>query len=360
MLIFRFFCREIFAVVSVIVLVVLAILLMSQAAVYLSDITYGKVAVGFFGRFMLINIPFLISYVLPFAFYFGLLFAYGRFYAESEMVVMQAAGFSNGRLFFYSMIMAIMVMVIVATLVFVVNPIVMSERGKILRYSKTHILQTIIPGQFKVLNEGKLIVYASKATHDRTRLQNIFLAQLNETTEKPSGNRWTVNFATEAYRTVHDNSDVYLQTRNGHLYKGIPGGLDYHIVSYKDYSYLLEGNTISGEYHRLDGMPTTQLWLQRGDILALSEFEWRVSLVLQVLILTLFAIPLSRVQPRQGRYAKFLPAVLFYLVYVNMLFIAKYLLENNIASTRLGLWWAHGCMLIIISMYYAKVSYWSK
>lgn len=355
MLIFRYFCREIFIAVSSITLIMLIILLVGQAAAYLRTIANGGAAISFFSKFMLINVPFLITYVLPFAFYFGLLIVYGRFYADSEMVVMQASGFSHSRLFFYSMSIALVIMMLMAYLVFIADPTLVSKRGKILAYSKANILQTLVPGQFTVLNGGELILYAAKATHDKTHLQNVFFAQLHKTDKQPRHDQWTVNFVAEAHRVVNDNGHAYLQTTKGYLYKGIPGDLDYNILKYRDYSYLLKDDTISGDYDRLDGMPTAQLWLQRGDVLALSELEWRVSLVLEVLILTLFAIPLSRVQPRQGRYTKFLPAVLFYLVYINMLFVARYLLENNMVGAHLGLWWAHLFMLIIIGIYYARV-----
>ena len=350
MLIFRYLCREVFALVTVIMLVMLAILLMSQAALYLSGTANGSLSISFFGKFMLIDVPFITSYVLPFAFYFALLLAYSRFYADSEMVVMQTSGFSNRRLFFYSMSIAIVVMIIVAYLVFIANPILASERGKFSHYSEANILRTIIPGEFKVLNQGKLVLYAAKANHDKSRLQSVFFAQLDNNVDQQWRNRWTINFATEAHRVIRDNGHAYLQTANGYQYKGIPGSLNYSILQYKDYSYLL-GNSISINYHGLSGVSTTQLWLQRNNVLALSEFEWRVSLVLQVLVLTLFAIPLSRVQPRQGRYAKILLAVLFYLVYVNVIFVARYLLENNMISTCLGLWWAHLFMLLLIGLY---------
>jgi len=358
MLIFRYICREVITVVGAILLVMLVILLMSQATGYLSRIAHGSVAVGFLGELILINIPFLISYILPFAFYFGLLLAYGRFYVDSEMVVLQASGFSDRRLFIYSMVPAFIVMLIVAYLILVLNPTLISMKGKILNNSKTNVLQTIIPGQFKSLNDGKLILYVSKITRDKTHLQDIFLAQIDKFGKHPSEDRWSVNFVNRAHQMVAPNGHDYLQTSNGYQYKGVPGARDYSILKYKSYSYLIKNYMASARYDRLDGMSTMDLMKQDNSVASLSELEWRVSLVLQILILTLFAIPLSRVRPRQGRYAKFLPAVLFYLVYANVLFVARYMLENRLVSVGVGLWWAHLLMFIIVMLYYAKVYRW--
>ena len=358
MLIFRYICREVGTVVGAILLVMLVIMLMSQAASYLGGIAHGAVAVSFFGKLMLVNIPFLVGYILPFAFYFGLLLAYGRLYADSEMVVLQASGFSDRRIFVYSMFLAAIVVCIVAYLILILDPLLLSEKGKILHGSKTSVLQTVVPGQFRTLNNGELILYVSKANHDRTRLQDIFLAKLEKRGDKASHGRWAVNFVSQAKQVVQGNGYPYLQTNDGYQYRGIPGQLDYNILKYKSYSYLLKNHIDSISYNNLDGVSTAQLLLQTDNLASLSELEWRISLVLQVFILTLFAIPLSRVQPRHGRYAKFFPAVLFYLVYANMLFVAKYLLENGKVSMSIGLWWAHLVMFAIVMLYYAKVYRW--
>ena len=48
---------------------------------------------------------------------------------------------------------------------------------------------------------------------------------------------------------------------------------------------------------------------------AKSELHWRITLILAVPLMALIAVPLSRVNPRQGRFAKILPALLLYLIY---------------------------------------------
>ncbi|PRI67840.1 Lipopolysaccharide export system permease protein LptF [Haemophilus influenzae] len=48
---------------------------------------------------------------------------------------------------------------------------------------------------------------------------------------------------------------------------------------------------------------------------AKAELHWRITLILAVPLMALIAVPLSRVNPRQGRFAKILPALLLYLIY---------------------------------------------
>ena len=62
---------------------------------------------------------------------------------------------------------------------------------------------------------------------------------------------------------------------------------------------------------------------------AAAELQWRFALPISVLMLALLAIPLSHVRPRQGRYSHILPAILIYIVYMNLLFIARNWVERN-------------------------------
>jgi lipopolysaccharide export system permease protein len=62
----------------------------------------------------------------------------------------------------------------------------------------------------------------------------------------------------------------------------------------------------------------------------------------------LLAVPASRVQPRSGRYLGLLPAVLIYIVYINLLNLARHWLELGILPQALGMWWVHGLMLLLV------------
>jgi lipopolysaccharide export system permease protein len=52
-----------------------------------------------------------------------------------------------------------------------------------------------------------------------------------------------------------------------------------------------------------------------------AELQWRISIVLMALVLSIVAVPLSRVNPRTGKFAKILPAIIIFLIYVGLLFI---------------------------------------
>ena len=58
-------------------------------------------------------------------------------------------------------------------------------------------------------------------------------------------------------------------------------------------------------------------------------------------------MPLSRVNPRQGRFLKLLPAILLYMAYLTLLIAARGALDKGRIPMSLGLWWVHGIFLAI-------------
>jgi lipopolysaccharide export system permease protein len=63
------------------------------------------------------------------------------------------------------------------------------------------------------------------------------------------------------------------------------------------------------------------------------------------LVLTLIAVPLSRLRPRQGRYSRVGFAIVVYFVYSNLLSAAKIWIEKGDIPPALGVWWVHAAAL---------------
>jgi lipopolysaccharide export system permease protein len=78
---------------------------------------------------------------------------------------------------------------------------------------------------------------------------------------------------------------------------------------------------------------------------AQAELQWRQSTAVSALLLALLAVPLSRTQPRRGRYSKLMLAVVIYAVYYNLLGVARTGVEQQATQT---LWWAPGLLLAIV------------
>ena len=75
--------------------------------------------------------------------------------------------------------------------------------------------------------------------------------------------------------------------------------------------------------------------------------HWRIALPLMCLVLTLLAVPLARLRPRQGRYARVWLAIMVYFVYSNLISAGKVWLAHGTTPEILGLWWTHVAIVLL-------------
>ncbi|MDR9480612.1 MAG: LptF/LptG family permease, partial [Spiribacter sp.] len=87
--------------------------------------------------------------------------------------------------------------------------------------------------------------------------------------------------------------------------------------------------------------------LARDDMPAWAELQTRLSFPLMVLVLALGSLPLARTDPRQGRYAQVVSAVLLFMVYFNLLYTAQDWLASGQSPAWLGLIWVHGLAALL-------------
>ena len=92
-------------------------------------------------------------------------------------------------------------------------------------------------------------------------------------------------------------------------------------------------------------MPTAQL-LGSNDPHDRAELAWRVAAPISVLILTLLAVPLAHIAPRQGRYGKIVVGIAAYLLYSQLIGMGQAWIAKGRISDVVGLWWVHALMLV--------------
>jgi lipopolysaccharide export system permease protein len=65
------------------------------------------------------------------------------------------------------------------------------------------------------------------------------------------------------------------------------------------------------------------------------------------IVLTLLAVPLSRLRPRQGRYSRFWLALVIYFLYQNLINIGKVWISRGRLPEIVGLWWTHAAVVLL-------------
>jgi lipopolysaccharide export system permease protein len=88
----------------------------------------------------------------------------------------------------------------------------------------------------------------------------------------------------------------------------------------------------------------------------MAELHWRLALPIAVVVMGLFAVPLSFVNPRSGRSWNLIFAVLIYVLYNNTLSIFQAWTAAGRVPGWLGLWPVHAVMVLFIAiLFYRQV-----
>jgi lipopolysaccharide export system permease protein len=64
-------------------------------------------------------------------------------------------------------------------------------------------------------------------------------------------------------------------------------------------------------------------------------------------VLTALAIPLARLRPRQGRYARVWAALVVFLIYWNLISAGQAWIARGAIPAAVGLWWAHVVLVLL-------------
>ncbi len=349
----RYLIKEVGAALLAVTFVLLLIFLSNQLVRYLNYAATGKIAASFVMQMLGFEVPYLLALLLPLGFYLGIIFAYGRLYADSEMPVLNACGFGIKRVLLLTSLLAIAISLVVLVLALWVNPIIADQKSK--GIASDNVLSTLRPGRFQVINEGRTVVYVEKISRNRQQANNLFIAE--EPKNKLNDDKsWVVVSAAKAYQAKNAERQKFIVSTDGYRYDGTPGQNDYKIIQFKKYAVRLPDAPITTPHQEQEAIPTTVLWHHYQDPQAAAELQWRLSLPLSVFVLMLLAVPISRVMPRQSRYANLVPAILIYIIYVNTLFMARNWVELKMVPDLIGMWWVHAvlCALGLILLVYQE------
>lgn len=349
MIIFRYLVKEVYGTLLASTIILLLLLISNQFVHYLTQAASGVIPIRTVMQIMSIQVPLLLGILLPLGLYVGILMAYGRLYVDREMTVLSACGLSKAQLLGMTLAFSLVICALVMTLTLWAQPKIESYKRQILLdAASASPLEKVFQGQFTKISSANLQFYVEKLSSDHKRLENIFAAQ-PVTPKKPSEPTiWNITVATEGHQMIDTKTgDKFIVLSNGARYTGTPGQADFQVTQYKTYGLRIQPNAIPLD-RRVETLPTTTLWQQRHQSVQMAaELQWRLSLPLSVLILALIAPPLSKVDPRQGRYAQLLPAILLYILYLNLLFIGKAWVKSGKIPVSIGLWWIHLLMFII-------------
>lgn len=347
MIIFRYLFREVLVTLSAVSAVLLVITMSGRFIKYLAQAAQGALDPGVLFLIMGYRLPGFLQLILPLGLFLGILLAYGRLYLESEMSVLSAAGMSRQRLLAYSLAPAALVAAVVAWLSLALVPQGVARVEQILNSQDALTeFDTLVPGRFQALRSGSRVTYTERLSEDGRELGGVFITELRLSRDGDKQRGISMLVAEKGRQEIRPDGSRYLILENGYRYDGQPGQADYRAIQYDRYGVLLPKPEVAGELTEREGIPTAQL-LGSDNLRHQAELQWRLSIPLLVFVVTVLAVPLARVNPRQGRFLKLLPAILLYMAYLALLISMRGQLDKGRLPPALGLWWVHGLFLAI-------------
>lgn len=279
-------------------------------------------------------------FILPLSFFLGVLLALGRLYKDSEMAALTACGIGPRRIYIGIGSLALLVALFLGSLALYFAPWAEEKAQQLLDAAQASSeIEGVEAGRFNQSSTGGHLFYVEGI--ERRRMENVFGYGEGE------NGRANILAARRGYQEVRRGSgDRYLVFVDGHRYEGRPGLPEFKVIEFAEHGVLIREREIVASHRPRHAIPSTRLLAsdEPGDA---AELHWRIAVPITTVLLGLIAVPLARTSPRQGRYGKLFFGIVVYIIYNNLLTVARSSLSKGEYNTELGLWWVHGLFLTL-------------
>lgn len=357
-IIFRYLTAEIFKSMLAIGLVVLVITLGFRFGGYLTKAAEGLLMRDVLLQIMLLRLPGMIELVLPLSFFIGIVTAFSRIQADSEMLVLRACGVGPGRILLMTSSLALAVTLFAALTSLWLKPEGEARLFRLLSDQRSITeFDTLVPGRFQRAQTGRRVTYVEDLNREEGRLTGVFFAERQPGREYIMPPDQDLVIAASGSQQVDAKTgDRFLVLRDGHRYSGNPGSADYQVISYREYGQLIGRAVNRPLKSRSQIIPTRDL-LRETSPVHQAELQWRISMVLMVPLVALLALALTQTgiqtNPRQGGVVRLLPGVAICFLYVVFLSSARAAVAKSQMAPFPGVYSVHLLMLVILACLYA-------
>lgn len=350
MIVIRYLFKETFKTQLSVLLVLFLIFFCDRLIRILADVTEGSIPSDYVLLLVGLNMPRMAELMLPLSLYVSILFTFSRLYAESEITVMHATGMGNGVLMRAGILLTTVTALFAMVNAFWLAPWCNYKSEAIVsEIASENGLNLLVKGQFQASPDGRAVIFIDDIKNDGKDLEGVFVGQLrNIATLKPS-----VLFSESGNASEKPDGTQVLTLKNGARYEGVPNLLNYRNTTFEEYKALIGRKDIQAEKKDWDEKLVQTLWASRHNKDALVELQWRFSLVICIPLMTMIVIPLAKVNPRQGRFANIVPALLFYLAYFIAMTAMKSAMEDGHVSPVLGLWGVQ--LLVVLIIFFMQI-----
>ncbi|HZP86309.1 MAG TPA: LPS export ABC transporter permease LptF [Burkholderiales bacterium] len=341
MIFLRSTLREFATAGTAVFIVLLTITFISQLIRLLGVAARGKVPADAILTLLGFSAIGSLSVLLSATLFLSVLLTLTRAYRDSEMVVWQSSGLGLLQWCKPVAIFALPIVLCVGALSLYITPWVIGKADQYRHQLETRDdVAAITPGVFKEAKSGDRVFFVEKFSADLMQVANIFV-------HSTQNQRQGVMVASRGYVETTPEGDRYLVLLDGRRYEGTPGQADYRVISFRKYSVRIEQSEKTSYLPSQKSRDTLQLFAEPSP-LHIAELAFRVGMPISSMILAFLAIPMSAVNPRTGRFANLILAVLVFMIYSNLVSMSQAWIAQGKLSPRVGTWIVHAAMFVVL------------
>ena len=328
----------------------LAILTSTQLIRLLKDAAGGRIApeavASLLGFAALNFMPVLLSLTL----FVAILLSLSRAYRDSEMVVWFSCGQPLTAWIRPVLRFALPIVLAIALLSGFLSPWANYNTADYKqRLSARSDVAQVSPGAFREVRKGQRVFFVEALADDASQVGNVFVASMQN-------GKLGVVMSNSGYQESAANGDRFVVLEHGRRYEVEPGSPAFKVMEFERYRVRAEDAETKPADRSPNRIPITELVFDDSN-LARGELLWRIGLPVSAFVLALLAIPLSYVNPRAGRSANMLIAILIYAIYSNLISISQAWVAQGKMPFWIGVWAVHALMLLpLLLLFYRRIA----
>lgn len=347
MIILRYLTAEVFKSQFAVFLVLMSIFLSQTFVRVLADASAGKIPGYLVASIIGLRFPQLAAIILPLSVFLGIMLAYGRIYTDNEMSVLKACGVSEWFVTRITLVFAFLVAILGGAITMYLSPMATEYEYQVRESAAAEgVLSTLTAGRFHKAGKGDSVVFVHEIERSQSQMKKVFVAKASENGVES---------------VVYSRAGQLVEKENGEQDLQLTGGQRYFLadennpqrLTFSEYQIQMQDQAVERRRRNFAALPTMEL-AKSDDLNAIAEFQWRIAIPLSIPILAMLAVPLSSVNPRQGRFGKMVPGLGIFFGYYILLVIAKSGLEDGVIPTSVGLWWIHLLGLMLAALLLLK------
>jgi lipopolysaccharide export system permease protein len=342
--------REFVQAAAGIAVALLAILLSTQLIRLLKDAAGGRIAPEAVGSLLGFAALGYLPVVLTLTLFVTVVMTLSRMYRDSEMVVWFSCGQPLTAWIRPVLRFALPVVLAIAVLAGFLSPWANYKTAEYKeRLAARSDISQVSPGTFREVKRGQRVFFVEAMAEDATKVGNVFVASMQD-------GRLGVVMSNQGYQEFAPNGDRFIVLEHGRRYEVEPGTPEFRVMDFERYRLRTEDGEAKPAERSPNRLPLTELIRDSGNP-ARGELLWRIGVPVAAMVLALLAIPLSYVNPRAGRSANMLIAIVIYAIYNNLLAVSQSWVSQGRISFAVGVWAIHAlmCLPLVVMLYHRMV-----